>query len=364
MPAKPIAPAVDPAQVARLNHLLTEVRQKLTARDQADANRLIAEAKSLATSPEQTDRVDRLATLVKYVGEFWGAVGDALAALKVADEIDVGTTKVVVVESDKQSLTIHLGSGNRHFTIHELPSGLAIALANRWLDPNKPANKVFIGSFCAVDPKLPDGADTARRMWTEAAAAGISDGQYLLPLLKSGAADSGSSAEEALPPVPDFDAVARATAKIRTEFDSSIVAATTRNKIDEAVRKFFVAADASEDPVRRYALCVQARDMAASAGRAKLVVDAVDRIARDFRVDSLDMKAQTFAANPATNEEAGREIARTALKLIDQAVAEKRMDAAARLASVAVSAAEVSKGSQLLREANERSKEVAALAGK
>ena len=51
-------------------------------------------------------------------------------ALKVADEIDVGTTKVVVVESDKQSLTIHLGSGNRHFTIHELPSGLAIALAN------------------------------------------------------------------------------------------------------------------------------------------------------------------------------------------------------------------------------------------
>ena len=67
MPAKPIAPAVDPAQVARLNHLLTEVRQKLTARDQADANRLIAEAKSLATSPEQTDRVDRLAGSARQI---------------------------------------------------------------------------------------------------------------------------------------------------------------------------------------------------------------------------------------------------------------------------------------------------------
>lgn len=363
-PATPAAPTVDPAQIARLNHLLVDARRKLAERNQVEAERLVAEAKSLASTPEQTDRVDRMATLVKYVGEFWGAVRDALAALKVADEIDVGTTKVVVVESDKQSLTIHLGSGNRHFTLRELPSGLAIALANRWLDPNKPANKVFIGSFCAVDPKLPDGPEIARRLWTEAAAAGISDGQYLLLLLNANATGSDANGDESLPPPPDAEAVARATAKIRTEFDAAIVAATTRNRIDELVRKFFDAADASDNPVRRYALCVQARDTAASAGRAQSVADAIDRIAREFRIDALAAKAETFAANPAKNEEAGREIARVALKLIDEAVAEKRLDVAGQLASIAVSSAEVSKGSQLLREANQRSKEIAALSGK
>ncbi len=33
--------------------------------------------------------IDRHELLVKYVGEFWGAVHDAINGLKVTDEIDV-----------------------------------------------------------------------------------------------------------------------------------------------------------------------------------------------------------------------------------------------------------------------------------
>jgi hypothetical protein len=352
----------DPVKSARLNHLLVDVHHKLGERDQTEARQLIIEAKTFAVTPEQVDRVARLSTLVKYVGEFWAAVRDALRALKVADEIDVGTTKVIVVESDKQSLTIHMGSGNHHFEFKELPSGLAIALANRWLDPNKPANKVFVGAFCAVDPKLPDGPGDARRLWSEAAAAGVPDGSYLLPLLD---AQSESLAnDDALPAVPAAEAVEQATQKIKSEFASAITAAATPRQVDSLVQKLFDAADSSDEPVRRYALCIQARDLAAKAGRAKMTIDAIDRIARDFHIDSLDVKADTFANNPPQTPAAGREMARAALKLVDEAVAANRIALATRLAQTAVSAANHSESRELIRRAKQRSGEIEALGGK
>ncbi|HEX3999343.1 MAG TPA: hypothetical protein VHX65_12395 [Pirellulales bacterium] len=361
-PAKPKPAAVDPAKAARLNHLLVDVRQKLAERNQDEANRLLADAKGLAVTPEQSDRVERLGTLVKYVGEFWGAVRDALAGLKATDEIDVGSTKVVVVDRDEQSLTIHMGSGNRHFNLKELPSGLAIALANRWLDPSKPANKVFIGAFYAVDPKLlGDDPEAAKRFWGEAAAAGVSDGTYLMPLLNpepANAAMPGSDAGSPLPPAPSADALDRATRKVRDEFDDAIVSATTATKLDELIQRFFDAAESSDEPARRFALYVQARDVAAQAGRAKLTVEAIDHLAQNFQIDALDMKADTFSNNPPSTPEGGREVARAALTLADEAVAAKRLPVASRFAQLAVAAAQVSKGNDLIRRAMQKSKQL------
>jgi len=367
-PAKPKPPVVDPVKAARLSRLLADVRQKLAERNQDEASRLLADAKALAATPDQTERVDRLGTLVKYVGEFWGAVGDALGGLKATDEIDVGSTKVVVVESSKQSLTIHMGSGNKHFNLKELPSGLAVALANRWLDPNKPENKIFIGSFYAVDPKFAeaDGPEQAKRLWSEAAAAGVSDGSYLLPVLnpEPAAPDMAGGQPDALPPIPGPDSIDRATRKVRDEFDEAILAATTPTKLTELIQRFFDAAESSDEPARRYALYVEARDTAAKAGRAKLAIDAIDHIAHEFQIDALEMKADTFSNNPPATPEAGREFANAALALVDEAVAAKRLAVASRLAQGAVAAAQASKGNALIKRATQKSKEIEALAGK
>jgi hypothetical protein len=364
-PAKP--PAVDPVKAARLNRLLTDARHKLAERDLADANRLMADAKTLAVTPEQTDRVQRMSTLVRYVGEFWGAVNDAMKGLKPTDEIEIGTDRAVVVEKDEQSITIRMAGGNHHISIGEMPGGFAVALANRWLDPNKPENKVFIGAFYAVDLKKSDRLDDAKRLWTEAAAAGVSDGTYLLPLLNNEPTDGDMAGVEmdSLPPVPDSKAIDHAEQKVRQEFDDDMVAATTPAKQAELIRRLLDAADSSGDnPVRQYVLCVAARDMAAKAGQPKQMIDAIDRIAREFRIDALDMKADTFTNFPPTTAAGGREITRAALALVDEAVGAKRMALASRLAQVAVAAAQVSKGSDLIKRATQRSKEIEALAKK
>lgn len=365
-PKPPKPPVVDPAKAARLNRTLIEVRQKLAERNQDDANRMIAEAKTLAVSPEQQERVQRMSALVKYVGEFWGAVRDAMKALKPTDEIDVGSTKVVVVENDAQSMTIHTGAGNKRITLRDMPSGFAIALANGFLDASKPENKIFVGAFCAVDPKYVENRDEAKRLWNEASAAGVSDGAYLLPLLNPEPVESEmpSGGMDALLPVPDSAVVERATRKIREGFDDAIAAATTPIKQGELIQKLLDAADSSDDPVRQYALCMEARDTAAKAGRAKLAIDAIDRIARQFRVDALDMKADTFSNFPPATESGGREAARSLLALVEEAVNAKRMALASRLAQLAVQAAQVSKGNQLIKQATQRSKEIESLASK
>jgi hypothetical protein len=363
---KPAKPVVDPVKAARLTRMLADVRHKLAERNQAEAERLIADAKPLAITPEQTDRVQRMGALVRYVGEFWGAVRDAMGGLKATDEIDVGTTKAVVVERDEQSLTIHIAGGNKRFTLHDMPGGFAVVLANRWLDQSKPENKVFIGAFYAVDPKHEDDRDDAKRLWSEAAAAGVSDGAFLLPLLnpEPAAAEMPGGESDPLPPVPEVNAINRATRKVKEEFDDAIVAATTPTKLSELIQRLFDAADSSDDPVRRYALCIEARDSAAKAGRAKLAIEAIDRIAKEFRVDALEMKADTFSNFPPTTAPGGRELTRAALALVDEALSAKRIPLASRLAQIAVAAAKVSQGNDLIRRATQRSNEVDALANK
>lgn len=172
----------DPAVTAKIQKLLSAARAKLGERNQEAAKKLVAEAGELAVSDEQHDMVDRVDSLEKYVGEFWSAVHDSVKGLKAADEIDLGSTKVIVVEANADALTIHVGGQNRRYQVNQLPSGLAVGLALRWLDPKKPENKVFVGAFYLVDPKT--GPEQAKQAWDEASAAGV-DVKTLLPLLQS-----------------------------------------------------------------------------------------------------------------------------------------------------------------------------------
>ncbi len=366
-PAKPApesrkpAPA-DPAKLARLRRTLASARAKLSERNLEEAKKMVEAARSEATSQDQQNIVDRTDALVKYVGEFWGAVHDAVNALKATDEIDVGTSKVVIVDKSADSITIHVGGQNRHFELYQLPSGLAVALAWRALDEKNPKNKVFIGAFFAVDPKS-DPQD-AKKMWDEAIGAGVSEAKFLLPLLQPEPADTAmaSGDDGGQLAVPDANALAKVEEGFKREYESAYLEAiNSPKKKGELAKKLVDEGDSAGEPVKQYLMWREARDLAADAGQPAIMSDAIDHMARQFKIDPLDMKADTLTSFPARNPSAGKAINAVAMSLIDEAVAVKRYALADRFDRIAVESAHKANNSEMAKRAVARGKEVQAL---
>jgi hypothetical protein len=361
-PVKPVpdVPA-DPAQAAKLNQLLVDVRSKLSQRRLADARKLIETASQLAATPDQHDAVDRIDALAKYVEGFWMAVRDAMKALKPTDEIDVTSTrKYIVVDASSDTLTLRTEGATRKYTIDSLPSGLAIILALRWFEADKPENSVYIGAFHLVDPKT--GPEYAKKDWEAAAAAGV-DVKNLLPLLEmkvKAALDSpvAPSAETGPLPVPPADALDKAERKLRAEMEAEFAAAAKPSEKIELAKKLIEQATSGNDPARRFVMQRAARDLAAEVGQPAVMIQAVDQMAAQFRIDPLDMKADALAAFPPKSVTTGRTWGEAALKLTDEASAAGRQALAGRYAQIAMAAARTANSLDLLRKAQKRAKEI------
>ncbi len=238
-----------------------------------------------------------------------------------------------------------------------MPTGLAGRHVACWFDAKKAENKVFLGAFYAVDPKS-DPAD-ARRLWNEAAAAGV-DVKSLLPLLDPEPADAGAptTAADLLIAVPGPRLIDRAEQRIKDEFADAYAAAANDGKRVELANRLLAAVDAAQAAPRRYVLLREARDLAMQAGHPQLMADAVDRMARLFRIDALDMKTDLLAAHSPDGLPAARETVRVALALIDEAQDAKRLSVASRLAQIAVSAAQMAESSELLKRATQRNQQI------
>lgn len=356
-PEPPAPTPVDPAQAAKLRRALAAARVKLGERKLDESKQQMAMASQLAVTPEQHDEVDRYDALEKYVGEFWSAVRDSVKSLKATDEIDLGSTKVIVVEASADALTIHVGGANRRYQVNQLPSGLAVGLALRWLDPMKPENKVFVGAFYLVDPKT--GRDQAKQAWDEAAAAGV-DVKNLLPLLQPEPADAAVSETDSsrLAVVPDMNTLAKAEKKVHDEMDAAFAAAVSPSKKIELARKLIENGQAADDSVRRYVMWCAARDLAAEAGQPATMIEAVDHLAGQFRIDPLDMKADAMADFPPKSTTVARSCNEAALKLAQEALAAKRRALADRFIQVAVTAAKATNSVDFVRRTQQRAKEI------
>jgi hypothetical protein len=362
-PEPPTPTPVDPVQAAKLHRALVAARAKLGERNLDAAKQQIATATQLAVTPEQHDEVDRYDALEKYVGEFWSAVRDSIKNLKATDEIDLGSTKVIVVEAGADALTIHVGGANRRYQVNQLPSGLAVGLALRWLDPMKPENKVFVGAFYLVDPKT--GPEQAKQAWDEAAAAGV-DVKNLLPLLQPDAADAVVPETDSshLAVVPDMSTLAKAEKKVHDEMDAAFAAAVLPSQKNELTKKLIENGLSADDPVRRYALWCAARDWAAEAGQPAMMIEAVDRLAGQYRIDPLDMKADAMANFPPKSTTVGRSFNEAALKLAEVALAANRRGLADRFVQIALTAAKATNSVDLVRRTQQRAKEVQELGDK
>ena len=90
---------------------------------------------------------------------------------------------VIVVAVSAEKLTIRRAGGNVTYAITELPAGLAMALADSWLNANDPINRVIRGSYFAVaDGDQDSHREKAKKYWEEAITNGV-DVKHLLPFL-------------------------------------------------------------------------------------------------------------------------------------------------------------------------------------
>jgi len=167
-PDPPPPPKPAPEQIAAVDRALYKARRALGRRDVAAARQALVSVKQIGEEfTELGDRLHRMSHLAVYVEGFWDAVRRELARLESGAEIVLPKTRVAVVENAGGVLTLRTNGRNREFAHDDLPSGLALALARRWLDSTDPRNKVLLGAFKAVNPT--SDLNDARQLWREAA---------------------------------------------------------------------------------------------------------------------------------------------------------------------------------------------------
>jgi hypothetical protein len=168
-----------PQELAALKETLKGARDALGARNFAAATQHLTDAQRLARSPEHKQSLERLKQLDHYVHEFWKAVDQGYANLQPTSVLSVGNVQAAIVEIRPDAMVIRISGRNRTIRRNEIPSGLAMAIANTWFD-SSPQNKVVKGAFLLVDPA--GKPEDARRMWQEAQAAGV-DVEMLMPVI-------------------------------------------------------------------------------------------------------------------------------------------------------------------------------------
>ena len=108
------------------------------------------ECRLYSRSDEYLDEVARLALLHDYLTQFWESVAESMGTVRGLDELVVGKTRVVVVESSAQRIVLRILGQNRRYTLADMPPKLAVTLAGRVLSKDA-RNQVFFAAFHLAD---------------------------------------------------------------------------------------------------------------------------------------------------------------------------------------------------------------------
>ena len=169
-----------PGQAADAEGILDEVRAAMAERDLEAAKAKLAEAAVARGDEGFSVERQRLQLLGEYLEEFWQSVEQGARSLQPLDELVIGDVRTSVVEYQPGLLVLRVKGENRRYTVKTLPARVALTLAERVLKPDSPQNKVFFGTFLAMDGR--GDRELARKLWTEAQQANV-DVSALLPEL-------------------------------------------------------------------------------------------------------------------------------------------------------------------------------------
>lgn len=174
------APVAKPKreEVETLASALKAARTAVENYDFDGASAELAKVDSLPKLPEHRAKVERLDLLVRYTRQFRSALLESINNLEAGSGIKVGTDEVVaVVSATSERITLRVRGLNRTYALNDLPAGLAVAIADTWLDQNDP---VSLASKAAFVASLKDASDDqlakAREWFQEAAKQGVNIG--------------------------------------------------------------------------------------------------------------------------------------------------------------------------------------------
>ena len=170
----------DAQKSAAFTKATTAVRTAMMKRDLATAKKQLKTAGTNIQTRDDRAQCVRLATLLDYLEQFWNGIRDSMAELKPLQEIPIQNTRVIVVSSSRNSITIKAEGRVGEFTVEKMPTLLVTTIADLTFKKDNDS-RAIVAAFLAVDPK--GDRKLAERYWTEAAQAGINTDK-LLPELK------------------------------------------------------------------------------------------------------------------------------------------------------------------------------------
>jgi len=350
-PANPPLPTqIDRQKQATFTKDVSQVRSAMSGRNVEAAKKYLDAARPNAQTPEEKAQVARLELMHDYIGQFWDGMSRSVATLEATQELAVMDTRVAVVESSAQHLIIRAAGRNRRYAIEDIPTVLVMAIVKECF-PNEPGAKALIGTFLAVDP---DGdRQRAQQYWEQAARGGI-DVKALMPELSATPASAGGGGVPKPPAPTDQAEVQQAVNAVRAMFAGPYAEATTGAKKAALARQLIARARLdTDDEAKRFAMLREARDLAIASGDPGVAIEAIERMAEFFAIDAAGMKGAAMEAMSKTARglSGQRGIAVATLKLIEETIAAKQWDEAARLADLAIQAARNSKSTTLMRQA-------------
>ncbi|MEN6498829.1 MAG: hypothetical protein ABFD16_31365 [Thermoguttaceae bacterium] len=347
-PSKPAFPAA--TQPARAADALLAARIAMAKRDLIAAAEQLDLASSLVTAAELSE-LNRLKELLGSLGAFWRAVRSGMAELKPGETLDVTGRKLLVTSATTEDLVVRSGTQEVRFTIANLPPALALVLCERKL-ANQPSAGVLKATFLVFDPR---GDKRLARQWCDQAAQdGLSVAALLAELgpaseaaekpaktpkqVSSSPKVDASSKTPSKPPIPEAAAQAAALAEVRKIHRDELDKAQEPAKKKALARSLLKeAAETQDEPVIRYVLLGQARDLAVSVGDSELLRDVLDETAKYYDVNAQEQLIAILndVAESRIGTGGKKELARGALEAAEECIVQHDYDAALKLARAA-----------------------------
>ena len=338
------AAAQDAGKSAAFEQAVADARGAMAERELDAAKGHLKAGAAAAHTQQEQDEVARLESLLDYLRQFWDLLGKGAAKLDAAEELVVGKNRVSFVEVGAGQIILKIDGQMRRYTPKTVPTPLVMALAEKSFAKDN-VSKVVVGAFLAMDAK--GDRKVARRLWNDASRGGLDVG-YLMPELDTQAAGGKL-------PVPTDEARLRAAhGEVRQEYKQLYSRVGIPLRQEELIRKLLGAAPGvSDNPVKRFVMLRDARDLAAAAGQSRLAAEAIKQIDRFFQIDALKMRLEVAEqlAKGARGLDASRDIVLQTLKLAEEAVKAGRLDDAEAAAKIALAAARKTRSRGLLQQA-------------
>lgn len=336
--AKPAAAPKQEPKAGSAAEAIKAARRAISKRDLAAATEALNQAEKLAF-PEDRAEIDRLREALGPLGAFWRAVSDGMAELKPGESLDADGRQVAVVASAADSVTLKIGERESRYTLENLPASLALAIASRRL-ADLPSSILAKAAFAAFDPRA--DRKLARQWCEEAARAGLPTAALAAELGRSPGGDEKPAAGQRKTatklPIPDPADQATALAEVRKIHRDDFDKAVDRPK-KKALGRILLkeAIDTPDDPVVRYVLLGQARDLAVTAGDPDLLREVIEETATYYQVDGLQQMISTLSdvAEGRMGSGGKKELAKGALDLAEERISEDDYDAALKLTKAA-----------------------------